>query len=80
MGCGSCAGWPYTIFFWGTCSEKQREHTELRTMPQIHPTLQPYHTSHLREGNKLSLSQMLTLHLGDYREVDRPQNPLVEGK
>lgn len=38
-------------------------------------------TSHLREGIKLSLSQqMLTTHSGDYREVDRPQNPLVGGK
>jgi len=50
-------------------------------MPQIHPALHPYHTSHLREVNKLSLSQqMLTMHLGDYRAVDWPQNPLVDGK
>lgn len=68
IGSGSCAGWPYTIFFWGTWSKKQREHTELRMIPQIHPTLHPYHASHLREGNKLSLSQkMLTMHFRLHR-------------
>lgn len=42
IGSGSCAGWLYTIFFWGTCSKKQREHTELRMMPQTHPTSIPH--------------------------------------
>lgn len=76
-----CKGQLHTIFSWRTCSEKQRMLIGLRMMPQIHPTLHPYHTSQLREGNKLSLAQkMLAMYLGDCREVDWPQNPLAEGK
>lgn len=46
--------------------QQEREHTELRMMPQIQPTPHPSHTSHLREGNKLGVSQeMLTVHLED---------------
>lgn len=47
-------------------------------MPQIYLTLHPHQA--FKRGSAFHSQQMLTIHLGDYREVDHPQNPLVGGK